>query len=180
MLGIFGFRQCAEPGVPTGPAGVPLLPFPPVCASGVLTVGVQPLGLGSSNVNVWLDLMLTSYPGIGPFEVRGSVFGSASGGIVGLGCDPAAGCVAGIFEGGGFGRPELFTIGMLVDPTAAPTVTLTGANVFVDYSWGGPCCGTAIIRAVITPVPEPSTYALLGSGLLGIGGIRRWRGRRSA
>lgn len=66
----------------------------------------------------------------------------------------------------------------LLDPyTLDPLMGgITGGGDFLDVSSGGI---TAAVGAVVTPIPEPSTFLLLGSGLLGLAAYNRVRRRRS-
>ncbi|MBZ2186750.1 MAG: PEP-CTERM sorting domain-containing protein [Bryobacter sp.] len=50
----------------------------------------------------------------------------------------------------------------MVDPRIGDVADITG-----DYGIGN--------RSINSPVPEPSTYALLGASLLGLGLLRRKR-----
>lgn len=177
VLGAFGFKQCTD-GVIVLPDGSTTI-VPVVCAAGLMTVGTRPLGGGQTNINVWLDLMLTADPRVRPTDIRGLVSGVASGPML----FPRS-CGVGCLEGGILGihttRGNLVTVGTMADTDPLPTVDMTRALLFVDYSMGRGDASTAILAATITPVPEPSTYAMLGSGLLVLGAVAWSRRRRTA
>jgi hypothetical protein len=61
-------------------------------------------------------------------------------------------------------------------------LTTTGATGFpatiVDYGYEN--TGASILAGQIAPVPEPSTYALLGMMATGAFAVRRWRKHQTA
>lgn len=111
-------------------------------------------GLGKYDIAATLSFSVPSIQGTGSGKVLfGTLFGTVSGGI--LHWNPAT-------------IPDYFTL-------------LDGNKIKIDFEEGVTivCGDSEIIHAYVTnlgggtPIPEPCTMLLLGSGLLGIAGIRR-------
>jgi hypothetical protein len=71
----------------------------------------------------------------------------------------------------------LGTLSLSTPNAASATPLLTVGSEFRQVGTGG--LETANISATVGPIPEPSTYALMGFGLLAAGAFARWSRNRS-